>query len=80
MKKVWIILAILICLAAIIGGKIYWQHKISKTTSEGGTAAQTEQVLGTADTNTSASLNKAREKKTDCRTAEVDAKNGSSGY
>lgn len=63
LKKIWIVLAILICLAAIIGGDIYWHHKISKTTAEAATAGQTEQALNATESGQPASPDKARDKR-----------------
>lgn len=32
MKKIWLLVVIVLCIAAVVGGKIYWNHKIGRIT------------------------------------------------
>lgn len=42
MKKFWVVIALIVCIAAILGGRIYYQHRVGTVTS--GSAAESASV------------------------------------
>ncbi|WP_100487157.1 hypothetical protein [Sporolactobacillus pectinivorans] len=48
MKKFWLVVAIIVCITAVLGGKIYWDHKIGQISSSSRLQTGAESISGNA--------------------------------